>query len=44
MHDVVDTNWLVRHVLQYGGEAVVETEGVRGFYQDPGFTVDWRRY
>lgn len=23
-HDVVDMNWLVRHVLQYAGEAVVE--------------------
>lgn len=28
-HDVVDMNWLVRHVLQYAGEAVVETEGVK---------------
>jgi predicted DNA-binding transcriptional regulator YafY len=28
-HDVVDTSWLVRHVLQYGGEAVVQTPGAR---------------
>jgi predicted DNA-binding transcriptional regulator YafY len=28
-HDVVDMNWLVRHVLQYGGEAVVETADAR---------------
>ena len=28
-HDVVDMNWLVRHVLQYGGEAVVQTPGAR---------------
>lgn len=25
-HDVADMDWLVRHVLQYGGEAVVEGE------------------
>jgi predicted DNA-binding transcriptional regulator YafY len=29
-HEVVDMNWLVRHVLQYAGEAVVETAGVKG--------------
>jgi proteasome accessory factor C len=29
VHDVVDPNWLVRHVLQYGGEAIVETEPAR---------------
>jgi predicted DNA-binding transcriptional regulator YafY len=29
-HDVADMNWLVRHVLQYGGEAVVEDERARG--------------
>jgi predicted DNA-binding transcriptional regulator YafY len=28
-YDVVDMNWLVRHVLQYGGEAVVETPEAR---------------
>ena len=28
-HDVADMNWLVRHVLQYGGEAVVETPELR---------------
>ncbi len=28
-HDVADMNWLVRHVLQYGGEAVVETPTAR---------------
>jgi hypothetical protein len=28
-HEVADMNWLVRHVLQYGGEAVVETEAGR---------------
>jgi predicted DNA-binding transcriptional regulator YafY len=28
-HDVADMNWLVRHVLQYGGEAVVETAEAR---------------
>jgi predicted DNA-binding transcriptional regulator YafY len=27
--EVADMNWLVRHVLQYGGEAVVETEAGR---------------
>jgi predicted DNA-binding transcriptional regulator YafY len=31
VHRVSDVNWLVRHVLQYGGEAVVETEELRGF-------------
>lgn len=28
-HEVVDMNWLVRHVLQYAGEAVVETKAIR---------------
>lgn len=28
-YDVVDMNWLIRHVLQYGGEAVVETPEAR---------------
>ncbi len=28
-HDVADMNWLVRHVLQYGGEAIVETADAR---------------
>ena len=28
-HNVADMNWLVRHVLQYGGEAVVETADAR---------------
>ena len=28
-HQVSDPDWLVRHVLQYGGEAVVETEAYR---------------
>lgn len=30
-HDVVDSNWLVRHVLQYGGAAVVETPEARSW-------------
>ena len=29
-HRVADPKWLVRHVLQYGGEAVVETPALRG--------------
>lgn len=28
-YDVADPSWLVRHVLQYGGEAVVETPAAR---------------
>jgi proteasome accessory factor C len=28
-HKVADPQWLVRHVLQYGGEAVVETPSLR---------------
>lgn len=28
-HQVADAQWLVRHVLQYGGEAVVETPELR---------------
>ena len=28
-HDVADMNWLVRHVLQYGGEAIAETDDAR---------------
>lgn len=28
-HRVADVNWLVRHVLMYGGEAVVETPSLR---------------
>jgi len=33
-HDVADMNWLVRHVLQYGGEAIVETANVRRLVAD----------
>jgi proteasome accessory factor C len=29
-HKVADPQWLVRHILQYGGEAVVETPELRG--------------
>lgn len=29
VHDVADVEWLVRHVLQYAGEAVVETPELR---------------
>lgn len=29
VHRVADVDWLVRHVLQYGGEAVVETPALR---------------
>jgi predicted DNA-binding transcriptional regulator YafY len=28
-HDVADMNWLVRHVLQYGGEAIAESAEAR---------------
>jgi predicted DNA-binding transcriptional regulator YafY len=28
-HQVADSRWLIRHVLKYGGEAVVETEPYR---------------
>jgi proteasome accessory factor C len=33
-HKVVDPKWLVRHVLQYGGEAVVETPELRKMVAD----------
>jgi predicted DNA-binding transcriptional regulator YafY len=28
-HDVSDSQWLIRHIVQYGGEAVVETQPYR---------------
>ncbi len=32
-YDVADPSWLIRHVLQYGGEAVVETAAARSLVE-----------
>jgi predicted DNA-binding transcriptional regulator YafY len=38
-HEVADMQWLIRHVLQYGGEAVVETENARRPVADAALSI-----